>query len=522
MSFNPFTSQFLPKASLIVLCVLLYFPISSQEAIPPDLNEWIEEGMRDWNIPGMAVGIVKDGEIIYARGFGEKKLNSGDPVNQHTLFGIASVSKNMTAAALAILVDEGKLHWDDRITDHIPWFELSDPWVSSQVTVRDLLTHRVGVGRMLGNRLQFMTSESRDEVLYRMRYMDFEAPFRYQSVYSNVMYSLAGQLIEYIEGVSWDEFLMTRLFGPLGMTNTLTSITQIETGANIAHPHQEIKGELRSIQWRNWDNAGPAGGVISSVYDVCQWLLMQLGDAGKYRDTTLISTRQMNSIHRPQIALPSGNPYAEQASYGLGWRISDYQGVRLISHGGATDGFNTSVYMAPEHQLGIVVVTNTFNLFREALSYTLIDALVGIEAFDWHEHYLNRYRAAYDYAMEEREKIHAGRIKDTRPAHELNAYLGTYYNRAYGEVRVYKNDGNLIVRFWGDSDLSARLEHWHKDTYRAIWYNPAQREEFCWFTTGKNGKPDAFHFEFNLRPILLQAGAYPSNYTRVVTFEKTE
>jgi CubicO group peptidase (beta-lactamase class C family) len=506
---------------LVGMVLSLPTETAAQSLVPVGFEEWIEDGMDEWSIPGMAVAVVKDGEVVFQRGFGKRKLDAEYKVDEHTVFGIASVSKNMTAAALAILVDEGKLHWDDRVVDHMPWFELSDPWVTSQVTVRDLLLHRVGVGRMLGNRLQFMTEASRDEVIYRMRHMDFEAPFRYQYVYSNVMYSAAGQLIEYIEGVSWNEFLENRLFMPLGMSRTNTSITQLNENDNVAWPHQEIKGEVVQIPRRNWDNAGPAGAVNSSVHDISQWMLMQLGEPGEFRDSVIISPARMNDIHRPGIALPPGFAYDQQSSYGLGWRITDYEGERILTHGGATDGFNTSIYLTPGKDLGIIVMTNTFNLFREAVVYTLLDHYLKIEGNDWHAHYRDRYLEVYDRAMEAREKIHDERKEDLAPWFERDEFEGVYSHPAYGEVVVNNGEEGLSISFWGGT-IEADLEHWQGNTFRAVWHNPAQREEFCWFTSGKDGSIETLHFEFCLRPMLLQVGAYPSHYKRVVDFSKVE
>ncbi|MDX1327459.1 MAG: serine hydrolase domain-containing protein, partial [Arenibacter sp.] len=246
---------------LLLFVSVSHYSLSAQESLPPNFEAWVAAAQKEWKIPGMAVGIVKDGEVVFAKGFGEKQLGSGEAVDANTIFSIASVSKNMTAAALGILVDEGKIDWDDKITKHIPWFQLQDPWVTQELTIRDALTHRVGLGRKLGNRLQFMTNSPRDSVLYRMRYMDMEKPFRSQFVYNNVLYSLAGQIIEYVDGRTWDEFLKDRLFEPLGMTSSTTSITQLRPSDNQAYPHQEIEGKVVPINRRNWDNAGPAGGV---------------------------------------------------------------------------------------------------------------------------------------------------------------------------------------------------------------------------------------------------------------------
>ncbi len=496
---------------------------AQKRTMPANFETIVEKGMKDWQVPGMAVAVVKDGEIIYAKGFGEKKLGTGEAVDANTLFGIASVSKNITAAALAMLVDEGKISWDDKIVDIIPWFALSDPWVTSQVTIRDALTHQVGIGRMIGNRLQFMSGHSRDELIYKLRYMDFEQPFRTSYVYSNVMYTVAGQVIEYVTGKTWDEFLNERIFQPLEMGSN-TSVLAIDEQSNAAWPHQYIETGIVPIPRRNWDNAGPAGGINASVTDVAKWMILQLGapDApGVYKGKRLISPRQMQEIHKPQVVRSSSDVYGTQATYGLGWNILDYQHHRVLTHGGATDGFNTAAYMVPEIGLGIVVVGNSFNQLGDALAYTVIDSFLGESGTNWPERYFSGYQRSMERALAAREDIHKARKTGTSPAHGLDQYTGTYTSLAYDTVEVRLGSKGLELHFWGQKELVAELEHWHHETFRAVWKNPAQREEFAYFTLGKDGNPAALHFEFALRPVLLQAGAYPSNYTRTVTFERS-
>src|SRR5690554_5376483 len=504
--------------------VLFIFSLSlssvAQNQLPENFDQWLETGRKAWKIPGMAVGIVKDGNVVYAKGFGERKLGSGEPVDANTVFSIASVSKNMTAAALGILVDKGKLDWDDKILQHIPWFQLKDPWVTREITVRDALIHRVGLGRILGNRLQFMTQKSRDEVLYQMRYMDFEKPFRSDFVYNNVMYSLAGQVIEYVDGRTWDDFLKQELFEPLEMKRTTTSIIAMEKQNNIAYPHQEIDGVVVPISRRNWHNAGPAGGVNSTVNDLNKWMLMQLGTSGEYKGKTLVSPQQMNEIHKPQMVVPRSNAMDEQASYGFGWNITDYKGKRVITHGGATDGFNTAMYLMPELDLGIIVVGNNFNGLGNAVAYQVMDAFLGNSDVDWSERYLQGYKRSYERASEAREKIHQAKVRNTKPSLELDAYVGAYRSKGYGKVEVRKEGKDLVLHFWDTAGLEAKLEHWHYDTFRAVWKNPAQREEFMQFYLGKDGKVEALDVEFSLRPLLLQVGAYPSNYTHTERFER--
>lgn len=512
-----------PSCLSVVLFFLgLSFSISlqAQNLNVNQLESQIKAGMKDWNIPGLAIAIVKDDQVIYSKGFGEKKKGSGEKVDDNTMFGIASVSKNITAAALALLVDEGKLKWDDRVVDIIPWFQLKDPWVTKEVRVRDLLTHQVGLGRILGNRLQFMTQNSRDELIYQIRYMDLEKPFRSSFVYSNMLYSVAGQLIEYIEGVTWDEFLKTRLFDVLGMKNANTSIRYFKQGDNVAWPHQEIEGKVIPIQRRNWDNAGPAGGINASVQEVAKWLRMQLGDAGVYEGKRIISVEQMNEMHRPQSIRSQRGAYEPITAYGLGWNITDYGNHRVLSHGGATDGFNTAAYMVPKLNLGIIVVGNTFNTLGDALAYSVMDDFIGITGNDWPKIYRDRYLKVYNEASKEREEIHQAHIKNSKPSLVLSAYEGAYEDLGYGKLEVKQGEKGLELHFWGDNNLIADLEHWHYDTFRAVWRNPAQREEFVVFNLDKNGKIKNLDFEFSLRPMLLQVGAYPSHYTKTVSFEK--
>ncbi|MEO8934326.1 MAG: serine hydrolase [Xanthomarina sp.] len=506
--------------SLVLFVSLFSLNLFSQESLPENFESWIESSRQDWKIPGMAVGIVKNGEVVYAKGFGEKLLGKGEMVDANTVFSIASVSKNMTAAALGILVDEGKINWDDKITKHIPWFQLKDPWITQEITIRDVLTHQVGLGRILGNRLQFMTTSSRDSILYQMRYMDLEKPFRSEFVYNNVMYSLAGQIIEHVDGRTWDAFLQERLFTPLEMKSSTTSIKQLKAGDNQAYPHQEIEGKVVSIERRNWDNAGPAGGVNASINDLNKWMLMQLGVSGSYNGKTIISVEQMNEIHKSQMVHRPGNAMAGQNSYGFGWNILDYKGKRVLTHGGATDGFNTAMYLMPELELGIIVVGNNFNSLGNAIAYQVMDSYLGGNDIDWNERYLQGYKRSYERALEAREKIHQARVKKTKPSLNLDAYLGIYKSPGYGKVEVKKDGKNLVLSFWNTQGLEAKLEHWHYDTFRAVWKNPAQREEFMQFHLGKDGKVEALDFEFVLRPQALQVGAYPSNYTHMERFVK--
>jgi len=507
---------------LILFLLLLAVPRAEAQPAPlADLDAYVEAGMAEWGIPGLALAVVRGEEVVYARGYGLRRLGLPEPVDEQTLFGVASTTKAMTATALAMLVDEGRLAWDTRVADVLPGFRLSDPWATEQVTLRDLLSHRVGVGRITGNRIQFMTHRPRAEVLYRMRYHTFEQPFRAGYVYSNVMYMAAGEIIPAVTGQSWDAFLAERLFAPAGMTRANTSITQIAEGENAAWPHQEIEGEVVAIPRRNFDNVGPAASVNASALDMAQWLRLNLGEPGAVGGRRLVSEAQVREMRQAQVALPVADPLTGGLSgYGLGWQLSERNGRRLVSHGGATDGMNTQLVMVPEADLGVVVLTNTFNGFMAALANEVVDRMLGEARTDWAGLVRANYLRAYEAAQARRDAIEAARVPGTSPSLPLAAYAGVYADSLYDRVEVRQEGDALSLRLWEDDTLVADLEHWHHDTFRAFWRNPALRDKFVWFHLDPDGRPGTLNVEFTLRPVVTQVGIYPSDYTRVVPFRR--
>lgn len=511
---------------LIFIVSLLVLPsiqtqstYAQNRTLPQNFQSWVEEGMELWEIPGISIAVVKDGEVAFTGGFGKLKLGESTPVDEHSQFGIASVSKHITASSLAILVDEDKINWNDPVIKHIPWFQLSDPWATSQVTIHDLLTHQVGVGRVLGNRLQYMTDRSRNELLYSLRYHDFEQPFRSAYVYSNVMYTLAGEIVEAVTGQTWDEFISERFFEPLQMTRTNSSISDLHPDENAAWPHQYIEDAVVTIPRRSWDVASPAGGINSTAADMAKWMLLQL-NSGKYDNTQYISPSSLQAIQTPKVALSTNSVEASQRSYGYGFTISDYKGYRVLEHGGATDGMNTSYALYPELDLGIIVMTNTFNTFREAIVRTIADHVIGAESVDWNSIYHASYVRQFEAATERRNRIHESRSRNTPPTFDLQEYIGRYHHPMYDSAEISLENETLYVTIFDDEDLKGQLEHWQHDTFRILWNNPAQREEFLKFETGFEGSLQSLTIRYTLRPQLLQVGAYPTNYFRDVVYNK--
>lgn len=395
-------------------------PPAAPAAVPlQGIEAFVAEGMERWGIPGLAVAVVKDDSVVYAQGFGALGLEDRRPVDAGTLFGIASVSKGFTAAALGMLVDEGVLHWDDPVIRHLPDFRLYDPWVTEHVTIRDLLAHRVGVGRLTGNRLRWLPSRPRSELLYRVRYAGPEQPFRNGYVYSNVMYTVAGEIIPAVTGLSWDEFIETRLFPALGMPASNTSITRIADGSNAALPHQEIDREVIPIPRRNFDAAGPSAAINTSVDQLTQWMRLHLGEPGVLDGERILSAAVVREMHRAQNRIPDGGPPGNLSSYGLGFSLGYHDGVRISTHGGATDGMNSTLLLAPELNLGVVVLTNTFNTFTNSLANRVLDRYMGIDDRDW----IGIHHGATSGSMQRHRRSEIGSTRRVRQARRRRCRL---------------------------------------------------------------------------------------------------
>ncbi len=482
------------------------------------LEEWIDAERERWEIPGLAVAIVQGDEVLLARGFGYLDLERTRAVDADTQFGIASLSKAMTATALGMLVDAGRLDWDDRVIDHLPEFRLSDPWVTAQVTVRDLLAHRVGVGRLFGNRLTFMPGASRDEALAALRYHEFEQPFRQGYVYSNAMYVVAGAVLEAVTGEPWEDIVESRLLAPLGMSRSNARLQGLDD--NAARPHQEIRGELVEIPRRDWTWGAPAAAVNSTANDLARWIRFNL--AGELNDLNLLSGDMLNAIHAPANLIGLDQESRAINAYGLGWGLGRYQSFQLLRHGGATDGINSLLWLVPELDLGIAVSANRFTGFNTALARTVIDRIADLETTDWSLSLFEEELDARAKAAEAREAVDRERQDGTQASQRLERFVGHYQHPLYGSADVLAENGTLKLRLWQDDSQTLVLEHWHHDTFKARWSNPVQREKFVWFQMGEDGQPAELKVRFTLRPLALEEGIYPADYTRTVRYSRQQ
>ncbi len=459
------------------------------------LDQYFAGALEAWEIPGFAVAIVKDGELAFAKGYGVRELGEAAAVDEHTVFAIASNTKAFTAAALAMLVDEEKISWDDHVVEHLPYFQLYDPWVTQEMRVRDLLCHRSGLGTFSGDLLWYGTSYSREEVIRRTRYLEPAGAFRSSYGYSNLMFLAAGEVIPAVTSRSWDEYVKTEFFEPLGMVNTVTSTEDLAGMNNVATPHKLKDGEHIAIEWYNWDIMAPAGGIISSVSDMSQWLLLQL-DEGVLNGDTIFSETAQRTMWTPHVSYfvsrssEETNPTTHFRGYGLGWSLMDYQGRKVMSHGGGYDGMYSRVVLVPEEELGLVILTNGMTGVQTSLSYRVLDAYLGGAERDWSAEALERAERSRDRAEARQERFKSARVTGTKPSLPLEDYTGTYGGPMYGDATVTLEDGHLVVSFIPNPDLVGDLSHRHFDTFVIEW-----RQEFAWFNEGtvqflldRNGK----------------------------------
>jgi CubicO group peptidase (beta-lactamase class C family) len=468
------------------LLVLLHLAsaLGAQEVDLGALDAYFARAQEDWPVPGLSVAIVKEGHIVFEEGYGVRDARQGYAVDEHTLYAIASNSKAFTAAALAMMVDEGRMTWDDRVVDHLPWFEVYDPWVSQEMRVRDLLSHRAGLGTYSGDLLWYGTPYTAEDVVRRTRHVPQAFSFRAGYGYTNLMFIAAGEVLRAVSGMGWHDFVEERFFAPLGMTRSVTSTNDLPLRDNVATPHKNERGAVLPLEWYNWDAMGAAGGIISSVHDMARWLIAQL-DEGAVGDVRLFgeeAQREMWRVHNPFAVSPGYReryPSTHFRGYGLGWSLADYRGRMIASHGGGYDGMYSQVALVPEEELGVVVLTNAMTGVAPALIYRVLDAYLGGEPRDWSGEVLPGWVASRERFHERQDRAEEGRIPGTRPSLQLSDYAGTYGGPMYGDATVTLEDDHLVLRLLPNPDLVADLEHLHFDTFIIRW-----RTELAWFGKG--------------------------------------
>jgi CubicO group peptidase (beta-lactamase class C family) len=476
--FNLMSKHVIAVCSFLICIISANSQNQTPAFISDSLDAYIHQGLKDWNIPGLSIAIVKDGKTVVMKGYGVRDVESKEPVDENTLFMIASNSKLFTGTALSQLEYDKKISVDDRVSKYIKGYTLYDRNTTELVTIRDLLSHRLGTKTFQGDFVFWNSNLGRQQIINKMRLLKPSGIFRQSYGYCNSCFMTAGEIIPVVSGKPWEVYIYDSLIIPLGMTNTHTLGNGINQRANASKPYTtSFTGKITLLPYDNVDNLGPAGSIVSNVKDLSHWLLMQL-DSGRYEGKRILPwwvlqrTREMNTVTRSQKS--SVYPIHFQG-YGLGVFMADYNGKQIYFHTGGADGFVTNTCFVPEENLGITILTNNDNQnFFEALRYQILDAYLGVN-------YTNRSKAALpafarelDEAVKSTEAMQA-RVRGSSPALALEAYTGTYENEIYGPVIIErdKQGKGLEINFKGHNNLIATLQYMDHDEWLLTYNNLA-------------------------------------------------
>lgn len=462
-----------------------------------DLDSYVETAMRIWQTPGLSLAIVKDGRVILAKGYGLRRLGGTEPVDENTVFAAASITKTFTAAAVATLVANGKMRWDDRVIDHLPAFRLHDSYATHDMRLRDLLSHRSGLHR--GDMIWYYSNFDRAEVLRRSRHLEMKSPLRARFGYQNIMFTAAGEAVGDAAGTTWDAYIKDQFFTPLGMSNSSTSIKDLPR--NAATPHASRNGAYRPIDWLQVDNIGAAGSINSSAADLAKWIKLQL-DGGKRGDTTILRTKDIAEMRRAHTVINVSKtrreyiPQSNLRAYGLGWYMADYRGKKVLYHGGRLDGMSAHLALLPDLNLGMVALSNRGrSSLPAALMYRIFDAYLDAPPTDWSSEFL-----AWNSVYQAKRKKRRAKVLDkhkfgTRPSMPLAGYVGFYDSQVYGPLDIWPSGDKLLVT--RNNRVIGDLTHWHYDTFIANFRTRVLRDRLITFRIGKTGTVDAFDIEFS-------------------------
>jgi CubicO group peptidase (beta-lactamase class C family) len=467
-----------------------------------DVETFIQKAMQAWNVPGLAAVVVKDNETIFAKGYGLREVGKPVSVDEHTLFAIGSNTKAFTATAIGLLVQDGKLEWDDPVTKHLPYFKMYDPHASDLLTVRDLLCHRSGLGTWAGDVLLYSSAPA-SEIVHRLRHLKPDFSFRGEYGYSNLMFIAAGEVIQVVSGMAWFEFVQKRIFEPLGMKDSLMGSGFLNDDTNVAVPHEDIKGKVQSIPYgKKKSNPRASGSILASVADISAWMKMQL-NKGTLDGKRIINTDIIEETHTPQTPIRLAAierelfPSRHFTAYGLGWFLSDIHGKFVIRHTGGVDGMLSSIVMIPEEKIGIAVFTNKLpNSAYAGIPHFITEKLLGVPAKDWVETYLEVEKREGEEnvvkAARSQEEKNAARAKDTHPSLELEKYAGEYDNALLGGATIRAEGSGFHIQLKVSEMLSGMLEHWHYDSFVCKWDNPILGESLIPFITDGQGQVAEF------------------------------
>jgi len=466
-----------------------------------DIDATVDKAMQTWNVPGLALAVVKDDQVVLSRGYGVREMDQPEKVDDHTLFSIGSNTKAFTATAVGLLVQEGKLAWDDPVTEYIPSFQLYDSHATQLMTIRDLLCHRGGLGTWAGDMLQ-LSNYSIEEIVRRVRYIPPAYGFRAGYGYCNLMFITAGHVLSTVTGMSWDDFIRQRIFEPLGMQDSVTSPFFFGDRTNIATPHEDVKGKLQTVNYRKDNHFGAAGSICTSVSDIALWMRLQLNH-GTLDEKRFVEESIIEETHTPHTTMRLGPiekkyfPSRHFSAYGLGWFLSDIHGRLIVRHTGGVDGMLSSVVLIPEEKVGIAIFTNKLpNAAYVALSQYLTEKLLGIPSQDWIQAYVEMEKEGKEKAEQAKKKKDASRARDTRPSFWLEKYAGAYESDILGGATLSLEGSVLHIQLQAHESISGVLEHWHYDTFECHWDDPVLGESLMPFLGDGQGNVTGFRVKF--------------------------
>ena len=451
---------------LFAILVLSTSTVSAQPQPLDAFDDYVANAVRDWEVPGLAIAVVKNGQVVFSKGYGVRELGKPDLVDRQTLFAIGSTTKAMVAASIGMLVDEGKLGWNDAVTNHLPDFQLYDPYVTREVTVRDLVTHRAGLGN--ADFLWYGQEATRQDILHRLRYLPPQTSMRSHFTYQNIMYTAAGEVVAAASGVAWEQFLRRRLFEPLGMNSSVALLAETRGRPNVASPHDRIDGAIKVIKNASVDPVAPAGSVWSSVDDMAKWMVFLLeGQPALLKDETRADLFKPQFIVGDSFYPTKRLTRPHWTTYGSGWFQHDYNGRAVDFHTGSIDGMVAIIGLIRDERLGVYVLGNLDHAeVRHALMYRVFDHYGGGSVRDWSAELKELYGNLHTEAVSRMKKVEDERVPGTAPTFPLEEYAGTYSDPLYGTIEV-TYDGKLSIRY--GPGFEGELEHWHYDTFRARW-----------------------------------------------------
>lgn len=483
---------------LMVACCLSVASFAQQDKVVEKklkgLDKYITKAMKDWKVPGVAIVVVKDGKVVYQKGYGYRNVEKKLPVTNQTLFAIGSSSKAFTATTVCQLADDGKLDLDKPVKNYLPNFKMYDDYVTLHMTPRDLLCHRSGLPRH--DLVWYGSNYNRKQLVETLQHLEPTQGFREGWQYQNLMFMTAGYLTGQVSGSSWEKVVKNRIFTPLGMTSSNFSVEKMKNSNNASLGYGEEKNNLKVLPYRNIDAVGPAGSINSNTNDMAKWLMMQLNE-GKYNDKEIVSANMLHEMHRPHSVVPSSaSKHISYTTYGLGWFISTYRGQLVIDHGGNIDGFSAMVALMPHEKAGIVILTNkNATPITRVIRNKVFDRLADLKDIDWSKKGLDRMAKRKKAQKKEGKKDEkTGQVKGTKPSHKLKDYVGKFHHAAYGDMVFGLKDNKLKVKF---HSFDVALKHYHYDVFEVA--EGLMKGTKVVFSTNAKGKVDQVSTE-------LQAG----------------